>query len=206
MVTQLAVSALAESTRVAVTSGRVRVTARDSRQSVETPAGFAAQLTPTTARLVRLDPAEPTCVTSFTLIDADTNAPIAGFESLAEGVVLDLAALPTRQLNIKANCEPQQVGMVRFELSGTDPNRTPLTLVQPISNGFPNQIEIYYPYMLAGDPSVEGEQLPHHSYSWTPAVGRYTLTATPYAAKKQWGARGEALTVHFEVVDGVARR
>src|SRR6185436_1008176 len=80
--TQLAVSALAERTRVAVTSGRVRVTSRDSRQSLETPAGFAAELTPTTARLIKLDAAAPTRVASFTLIDADTNQPIPAFAQL----------------------------------------------------------------------------------------------------------------------------
>lgn len=204
--TRLAVTANTAGTRVAVTSGRVRVTTRDSRQTVETPAGFAAQLTPTTARLVRLAPTEPTRVTTFTVVNADTNAAIAGFESLADDSVLDLATLPTRRLNIRANCAPQLVGAVRFALTGTDPGGKALDLVVPLAYSFPNQIENYFPYMLAGDPSIEGENLPQHSFPWTPPAGRYTLTATPYANMKGSGARGEPLTVHFEVVDGGAPR
>ncbi|MDO8544096.1 MAG: FecR family protein [Opitutaceae bacterium] len=199
--TRLAVSAGAQGTRVAVTSGRVRVIARDSRETVETPAGFAAQLTPTTARLTRLPPTQPTRVASFTVVNADTNVAIPGFEQLKEGAVLDLATLSTRRLNIRANCEPQLVGRVRLALSGQAPDGSELELAQPIANGFPNQIEIYYPYMLSGDPSFEGETLPSYSYPWTPPVGRYSLTATPYAGSKESGARGESLTVRFEVID-----
>jgi ferric-dicitrate binding protein FerR (iron transport regulator) len=199
--TRLAVSTESDGTQVAVTEGRVRVTARDTRQSVDTAAGFAAQLTPTRATLVKLDPAEPTAVTSFTLVDADSNAPIAGFERLSSGAVIDLAALPTRRLNIQAHCEPQQVGMVYFQLSGVNPAGEPLRLMQPISHGFPNQIEGLYPYMLAGDPSIEGQRLPRHSYAWMPPPGRYTLTATPYAGRKEWGARGESLKIEFTVID-----
>ena len=203
--TQLAVSALAEGTRVAVTSGRVRVTARDSRQSVETSAGYAAQLTPTTATLVKLAPTEPTQVASFTLVNADNNQPVDGFAPLADGAVLDLAKLPTVRLNIQANCEPRLVGAVRFVLTGIGKDGNPLKLVVPLAHSFPNQIEAFYPYMLAGDPSFEGQPLPDHSYAWTPLPGHYTLTATPYATMKSSGARGAALTVHFEVVDRGSR-
>jgi hypothetical protein len=62
-----------------------------------------------------------------------------------------------------------------------------------------------YPYLLAGDASFEGQPLPSNSYAWTPPPGQYTLVATPYAGNKYYGARGEALTVHFSVVDGAAR-
>jgi hypothetical protein len=208
--TQLVVSALDHATRVAVTSGVVRVTARDSRQSVETRAGFAAELTPMTTRLVKLDPAEPTRVASFSLIAADTNQPIPGFAELKDGVVIDLAALPTRRLNIRANCEPQLVGAVRFALRGVDAGGALLQLEPPPEAGswragFPNTVEMYYPYMVAGDPSFEGQPLPGHSHAWQPPVGRYSLSATPYAAMREWGARGESLTVTFEVVDRASR-
>ena len=207
--TQLAVSALTNSTRVAVTSGLVRVTSRDSRKSIETPAGFAAELTPTTARLVKLDATQPTRVASFTLIDADTNQPIAGFTRLKDGDVIDLAALPTRRLNIQANCEPKLVGAVRFVLTAADASGAVMELRQPPEavdwrGGFPNTIELYYPYMVAGDPSFEGQPLPTHSHPWTPPIGRYSIRATPYAAMKAWGARGEALNVEFEVIDRAA--
>jgi hypothetical protein len=98
------------------------------------------------------------------------------------------------------------VGLVRFTLTGIDASGNPLNLVVPVAHSFPNQIEIYFPYMLAGDPSFEGELLPNHSFPWTPPIGRYTLTATPYATKQGSGARGEPLTVRFEVVDSGAAK
>ena len=104
-------------------------------------------------------------------------------------------------MNIRANCEPQLVGAVRFALTGKDASGTPLKLVAPLAHSFPNQIEAYFPYMLAGDPSVLGERLPGRSYAWEPPVGRYTLTAVPYGVMKDSGARGDKLTVQFEVVD-----
>ena len=202
--TRLAVSVGGSGTRVAVTAGLVRVTSRDSRESVETPAGYATELTPTTAIRSKLPPTASTRLASFTLVHADTNAPLPGFERLADGAVLDLASLPTRRLNIRANCEPLIVGAVRFQLTGVDPGGQPLRLELPVTNGFPNSIEAFYPHLLAGDVSFEDQPLPSHSNPWTPPVGRYTLVATPYAGKKASGARGESLVVHFEVVDGAA--
>jgi hypothetical protein len=45
-------------------------------------------------------------VVSFTLINADTDQPIATFDPLISGVTLNLATLPTRNLNIRANTSP----------------------------------------------------------------------------------------------------
>ena len=204
--TQFAVSTRHEGTRVAVTSGRVQVISRDSRQEVETRAGFAAQVTPTTAILTRLPPTVPTRIVSFTLMDPATNAAIPGFEALTSGAILDLAKLPTRRLNIRANCEPQLVGSVRFALTSAEISEQMLKRSAQNARSFPHQIEMYYPYMLAGDPSVLGERLPDHSYYWEPPVGRYTLTAVPYAMVRDAGARGEKLTIEFEVVDSSAGR
>ncbi|MBI4624296.1 MAG: FecR domain-containing protein [Verrucomicrobia bacterium] len=203
--TQLAVSIGTEGTRVGVASGRVRVTARDTRESVETPGGYSVQLTPKTAVLSKLPLAAPTRLVSFTLVNADSIKPIGGFEQLADGAVLDLATLPTRRLNIRANGEPLIVGSVRFELSGVDAAGSRLELVLSVPNGFPNSIEIFYPYLLAGDPSSSGQPLSAYSNPWTPPPGRYTLSATPYAGVKGSGARGIPLTVRFEVVDSAAR-
>lgn len=116
-------------------------------------------------------------VTSFTLIDADADQPIAGFDPLPEGAVLNLATLPTRNLNIRANTSPQTVGSVRFRLDGSNV-----------------RTENAAPYALAGDASG-------NYYPWTPSLGAHTLTATPYS---NWGAGGTAgseLTRQFTVVD-----
>ena len=81
-------------------------------------------------------------VTSLTLINADTEQPIAGFNPLPATAQLNLATLPTRNLNIRANTSPATVGSVRFGYDANPNFRT--------ENGAP--------YAFAGDSS--GNYLP----------------------------------------------
>ena len=62
-------------------------------------------------------------LSGLTLINADTDAPIAAFASLKNGAVLDLATLPTKRLNVTANPD-SNVGSVRFALDGNLNYRT----------------------------------------------------------------------------------
>src|SRR5687768_6342401 len=71
-------------------------------------------------------------VTSFTLVNADTNQDIG---PLSGGSTVNLAALPTRNLNVRANTNPATVGSVRFGLDGVSSYR----------------VESVGPYALAGD-------------------------------------------------------
>ncbi|ADI14251.1 PQQ-dependent sugar dehydrogenase [Truepera radiovictrix] len=114
-------------------------------------------------------------VSSFTLINADTNRPIAGYDPIPDGATLDLAALPTRRLNVRANTTPARVGSVRFFLNGS---------LYRTENGAP--------YALASD--TRGDYHP-----WTPARGTYTLRAVPYSGSSGGGAAGTAGTVRFTV-------
>jgi hypothetical protein len=116
-------------------------------------------------------------VASFTLIDADTNQAI---EQLADGAVIILGALPTRNLNIRADTDPETVGSVRFGLNNNPNHR--------IENGAP--------YALAGDVIKDGQPDYH---AWTPAPGSYTLTATPHAEQGGRGEAGLPLTITFQV-------
>ncbi len=118
-------------------------------------------------------------VASFTLIDADADVPIPAFDPLNDGVTLDLAALPTRNLSIRANTSPSPVGSVRFGLDGNDNY----------------SLENSTPYSLTGDSG--GDYNP-----WTPSVGSHTVTATPYTESGGGGTAGAALTVTFDVIDG----
>jgi CubicO group peptidase (beta-lactamase class C family) len=115
-------------------------------------------------------------VTSFTLVNADSNQDIG---PLASGATLNLATLPTRNLNVRANTSPSVVGSVRFALDGNTNFRT----------------ESAAPYALAGDASGDYN-------AWTPAVGSHTLTATPYSGSGATGTPGTSLTVTFSVTDG----
>ncbi|MFC6223004.1 PQQ-dependent sugar dehydrogenase [Hymenobacter artigasi] len=115
-------------------------------------------------------------VTSYTLINADTNGDI---QPLAAGTTLNLATLPTRNLNVRANTNPGTVGSVVFTLSGADTQ---------------NQTESVVPYALFSDSGGAYN-------SWTPAVGSYSLTATPYTAASGGGTAGTPLTISFSVID-----
>ena len=111
-------------------------------------------------------------VTSLTLYNADTKRSI---QTLTNGSTLNLAALPTKNLNIRANTSPTTVGSVVFALSGTESKSV---------------TESQGPYDLMGDDGA-----------WTPAVGSYTLKATPYSASKGTGTAGTALSISFKVIN-----
>ncbi|MGB3588339.1 MAG: malectin domain-containing carbohydrate-binding protein, partial [Tunicatimonas sp.] len=114
-------------------------------------------------------------VTSFTLINADTDTDIG---SLQNGQTLNLATLPTVNLNVRANTDPAQVGSVRFALNG--------------NTNF--QTENVAPYALKGDANGDYR-------NWTPSVGENTLSATPYTGANASGTVGTALTATFTVID-----
>jgi transcriptional regulator CtsR len=122
-------------------------------------------------------PAAPAgqAVSSFTLVNADTDADIG---PLANGATLNLATLPTRNLNVRANTSPAAVGSVKFGYDGNASYR----------------IESTAPYALEGDTSGNYN-------AWTPAVGSHTLVATPYTESAGAGTAGTPLTVSFTVTD-----
>lgn len=93
-------------------------------------------------------------VLSFTLVDADTEKDI---KILTTGETLNLATLPSRNLNIRANTSPPTIMSVIFNLTGT--------LTRNVTENSP-------PYTLFGDNSGNYN-------AWRPAVGSYTLKGTP---------------------------
>lgn len=116
-------------------------------------------------------------VTSFTLMNAETEQVI---QVIGNGSVLDLATLPTSQLNIRADTDPAVVGSVAFALIGAESK---------------NAIESTAPYALFGH--VAGDY-----NAWIPAPGDYTLAATPYSESEGAGEAGAGLTITFQVIDG----
>lgn len=117
-------------------------------------------------------------VTSFTLINADTDQAFAGYDPIPHGATLNFAALGTRNLSIRANTNPATVGSVLFGYDGNPNYKT----------------ENSAPYTIAGDNGAD--YLP-----WTPSLGSHTLTATPYAGSQLSGAAGTSLTINFTVID-----
>ncbi len=123
-------------------------------------------------------------VSSFTLLNADTDRPIAGYDPLLAGATLDLSDLPTQNLNIRANTTPATVGSVRFAYDGNNNYRS--------ENGAP--------YCIGGNQGND-DYLP-----WTPSAGNHTLTATPYTQSGAGGVAGTALTINFSVTDNSSLR
>jgi hypothetical protein len=115
-------------------------------------------------------------VESFTLVNANNEQDLM---LLRDGDVIDLSSLSSRFLSIRANASQTSGIDVVLELSGAKAY---------------SRRELGHPYALFGD---EGGSY----HAWTPALGTYTLTATPY-----WdatGVKGQLLTVSFTVVKGL---
>ena len=113
---------------------------------------------------------------SYTLVNADTDLDI---QPLTNGAVLDLATLPTLNLNIRANTDPATVGSVVFDLSGAQAQVA---------------TENFAPYALFSD--YQGDY-----FAWTPPLGSYILTATPFDGTNGTGTAGTALTLSFSVIN-----
>ena len=168
-----------EMTRLEVEKGRVRLQRLSDQKSVEVLTGHFAVAATGIDLAPRAIPSRP-AVVSFTLINADTEQPIAGHDPIKEGAVLNLSKLPTRNLNVRANVTPRKVGSVRFSLDGVESPK--------VENGTTGPV-----YSLAGD--MNGKY-----NAWVPAPGAHTVTATPYPEPDAKGPPGTALSVTFRVV------
>jgi N-acetylneuraminic acid mutarotase len=115
-------------------------------------------------------------VVSFTLINADTDQPVAGYQTISNGAVIKTASIGTTHLNIRANTNPTVVGSVRFGLDG-NPNA---------------RMENSAPYALFGN---SGSNYNAGSF----ATGQHTLTGTPYTNSSGQGAGGAALSISFTI-------
>jgi glucose/arabinose dehydrogenase len=116
-------------------------------------------------------------VSGLTLIDADSDQPIAGYDPIPNGATLNLATLPSRRLNVRANVAGS-VASVRFGLD---------------ANAY-YHLENSAPFALAGN---SGD-----NYApWTPALGSHILTGTAFSAINAGGTASQPLALSFTVVD-----
>ncbi len=118
-------------------------------------------------------------VTSFTLMNADTDQPIAGFNPIAEGAVIDYTKIGTTHINIRANTSTATAS-VKF---GYDTNPS-------------YRIETEAPYSIAADGNSGADY-----YSWTPALGAHSIIATPYSAEGATGSVGPTKTLNFTIAN-----
>lgn len=143
--------------------------------NLTTPAAPGPSPTPTPTP----SPTATQAVIGFALINADTDQPVAGYEQLTNGAVINSAALPTAHLNIRAHTNPAVVGSVRFGFDGKAHAHT----------------ENIVPY------SIFGDQVGDYARG-TLAAGRHTLSATPFTQRFGGGNPGKSLSISFSVISG----
>jgi len=190
MGTRFVVTVTREVTRLEVEAGTVRYLDLSSNRFIDAEAGTYTQ----SGREVELvngtipddRPSALPVVTGFTLMNSDSDRPIKAFDPIPPDAVLRLSRLPTRSLNIRVNTSPEIVGSVSFSLQG--PKSSP---------GATNTVDDVAPYFLAGDHVRFGS--PENAKAWTPAQGRYELTATPFALAGGEGNEGTPVTICFTV-------
>lgn len=119
-------------------------------------------------------------VTSLTLMNADTDQPIAEFDPLPSGARLNLARLPTRNLSIRANTSPDVIGKVRFELVKNN--------AAIIDDGPPYSMPGDSKSFFSSKVNYIGKDFPQ---------GSHVLVVTPHNGNHV----GRSLTVTYEVVD-----
>lgn len=117
-------------------------------------------------------------ITHLSLVDADTDAPILTFAPIPDHAIINLATLPTRNLNILATTSPATAGSVLFGFQGNTNFR--------VENGAP--------YALFGDSG--GDYLP-----WTPTAGDFAIDATAFSAANATGDAGLTRHLDFTIVD-----
>ena len=118
-------------------------------------------------------------VKSFTLVNAETEKDLV---TITDGSVIDLSALATKKINIRANVD-LLVGSVQFVLSGRQ-NRS--------------YEDDAAPYALNGD----NEKGNYYSGSWDPPpTGNYTLEVTPFSDDNATGLIGKTSTINFKIIE-----
>ncbi len=111
----------------------------------------------------------------FTLVNAGNDQDLM---KLKDDAVIDLASLPSRQLNVRAEFADPEFKSVVFDFNG--------------QKGYKKDNRV--PFAFGGDKN--GDYAPISL-----PVGRHTLTATPYSLPGGRGVAGKSVTVSFEVTD-----
>ena len=133
----------------------------------------------TAVRNIKVTSTSVLTVSSFTLVNADTDQDIL---TITDGLAIDVSSFSTLKLDIRANTT-SDVESVRLELSGAKAN---------------NRSENIAPYALYGD-SPLGNYIGSNF-----SVGAYTIKATPYTGNGLKGSKGAVKTVSFTLVQALS--
>lgn len=117
-------------------------------------------------------------ITGYKLVNADNDQDLF---DLSPGMTIDMALLPTRNINIRAETDVATGGSVVFSLTG------------PQNQSLTENIE---PYALFSD--FQGDY-----FAWAPPLGSYTLVASPFDGPSGTGTSGAPLTMFFTIINTV---
>ncbi|NMO22248.1 phosphoesterase [Pyxidicoccus fallax] len=115
---------------------------------------------------------------SFTLMDAQRDVPVPGFNPLFHGAVIDLSNLAAQgitQLNVRMNTWPESVGSVRIDRTGVN-----------------QAVDSTPPYSLEAD--ADGDYAPISL-----PVGTHRISAVPFSEGGSLGVGGVPLTISITV-------
>ncbi|OQP57722.1 hypothetical protein A3860_08815 [Niastella vici] len=117
-------------------------------------------------------------VTNLKLVNAATEQDVI---SITDGQTISLSALGVTKCNIRAYTNTSVVGSVKFELSGTQSKTS---------------TDNAAPFALMGDNGAGN----FYYGNWNPpALGTYTLKATPYTLDNASGSAGTSKTITFTI-------
>ncbi len=168
----------------------VRLGNENATLSDMTSSGSSSNTTPTTPTTT--EPTAPTTSTPTTPTTPSTNSSITSFTlvnsatekdvmTITNGATISLSKLGLTKLNIKANAATS-LGSVKFELSGTQSK---------------TYTDSKIPFALHGDDGAGN----YYYGNWNPpALGTYTLKATPYSGGSASGTAGASYSVSFTFV------
>jgi hypothetical protein len=125
--------------------------------------------------IITLNPPNTTFgISSFTLINAATDAPFPGYEQVPNGSKISLATLGVApQINVRANTTGSGVVSVRW-----------------LRDAAALSLDNNAPYAIA--PSTTAD---YPAWSYTTEL--YRLTAVPYSGSNASGTQGAALSIQF---------
>ncbi len=142
--------------------------------------GLAPRGSGTTPPTPTPPPTSGPTISRLTLVNADTDQPVSGFNPFVSGANVNTTTVGTNRFSVQAFTSPSTVGSVEFILDGVS-YRT--------ENGAP--------YALSGNNG--SDFLP-----WAASVGAHTLRVVAYSGSNRTGTAGPATTVNFTVSNTTA--
>lgn len=170
-----------------VTEGSVRFASVAGGEEVVVDSGHFAEAGNAGLREGLLSELDRVGVVAFTLMNANSDQPLKE-ESLQDGEVIALSALPTQQLNIRADLQGEGEMSVLFQVQRLDGEETGIPVAA-------THLQQHPPFFAAGDHWAEGRS--EDCRAWTPARGDYKIRAEAFDADGKTVGSPLTLTITF---------